>query len=160
EKYIESDLLAGMDLNRTRLAKLRETMDTYSAMIYLYMVIGVVIGFAIIYSSAMITVAERSRELASRMVMGMTSQEILSVITFEQWFLALPAMIAGIPLAHAMLSGMSAAVSSDVFTIPAVITFSSYLVGGLVTCLSIWVAQRGAAKKIESLSMVEALKSV
>lgn len=160
EKYIESDLLAGMDLNRTRLAKLRETMDTYSAMIYLYMVIGVVIGFAIIYSSSIITVAERSRELASMMVLGMTSQEILSVITFEQWFLALPAMIAGIPLAHAMLSGMSAAVSSDVFTIPAVITFSSYLVGGLVTCLSIWVAQRGAAKKIESLSMVEALKSV
>lgn len=160
EKYIQSDLLAGLDLNSKRLAKLKEMMDTYSTMIYLYMVIGVVIGFAIIYSSSVITVAERSRELASMMVLGMTSKEVLSVITFEQWFIGIPAMIAGIPLANVMLSATSKAVSTDVFTIPVIIYFSSYLLGCLVTCLSIWIAQRGAARKIEGLSMVEALKSV
>ncbi|HHW07281.1 MAG TPA: ABC transporter permease [Clostridia bacterium] len=160
EKYMQSHVVAGLDHKEQRLGKLKDMMDSYGSMIYIYMVIGVIIGFAIIYSSSVITVAERSRELASMMVLGMTPKEVLSVITFEQWFVGIPAMVAGIPLAKGMLSGMSQAVSSDVFTIPVVLTFSSYLLGCIVTCLSIWLAQRGAAKKIEGLSLVEVLKSV
>jgi putative ABC transport system permease protein len=159
EKFIKSDVIAGIDEQKQRLEKMQKMMESYGSMIYIYMVIGIIIGFAIIYSSSIITVSERSRELASMMVLGMTPAEVLSVITFEQWFIGIPAMAAGIPLAKLMLSGISQAVSTDVFTMPVIITLSSYLLATLVTALSIWIAQRAAARKISSLSLVEVLKS-
>jgi len=138
---------------------MQEMMETFGSMIYMFLVIGIIIGFAIIYSSSIITVSERSRELASMMVLGMTPAEVLSVITFEQWFLGIPAMAAGIPLSYALMASIAREVSTDVFTMPVIITFSSYLLATLVTALSIWIAQRAAARKISSLSLVEVLKS-
>ncbi len=159
EKYMQSDTIAGIDQQSQRLEKMLEMMESYGSMIYVYMVIGIIIGFAIIYSSSIITVSERSRELASMMVLGMTPAEVLSVITFEQWFIGILAMAAGIPLATLMLSGISQAMSTDVFTMPVIISNSSYLLGAVVTVISIWVAQRVAARKIRNLSLVEVLKS-
>jgi putative ABC transport system permease protein len=159
EKYIQSDLIAGIDQKHERLEKMQEMMKSYGSMIYIYMLLGIAIGFAIIYSSSIITVSERNRELASMMVLGMTPAEVLSVITFEQWFVGIPAMVVGIPLSKSMLYGMSRAVESDVFTMPVSIPFSSFVLGCLVTCGSIWVAQRVAARKIRGLSLVGALKS-
>jgi len=160
EKYIQSDVIAGVDEQKQRLGKMQEMMESYGSMIYIYMVIGIIIGFAIIYSSSIITVSERSRELASMMVLGMTPAEVLSVITFEQWFIGIPAMAAGVPLSKLMLSGISQAVSTDVFTMPVIITFSSFILGSLVTIISVWIAQRAAARKISGLSLVEVLKSI
>jgi len=159
EHFLESQWVAAVDEKSFRLEKMQEMMESYGSMIYIYLLIGVIIGFAIIYSSSIITVSERSRELASMMVLGMTAEEVLSVITFEQWILGGLGMAAGIPLAHMMLSGISESVSSDVFTMPVNITFGSYLLGAAVTCGSIWIAQRFAARKIGGLSLVEVLKS-
>lgn len=159
EKYIQSDLIAGIDEKQERLEKMEEMMATYGSMIFIYMIIGVVIGFAIIYISSIITVSERNRELASMMVLGLTTREVLSVITFEQWFIGIPAMVAGIPLAKLMLLGMSQMVQSDVFTMPVAIPFSSFITGCLITCISIWLAQKAATRKMSSLNLVEVLKS-
>ncbi len=159
EAYLESAWVAGIDEKSHRLAMMKELMASYGSMIYIYMIIGIIIGFAIIYSSSIITVSERSRELASMMVLGLTPGEVLSVITFEQWTIGILGMIAGIPMAKIMLTSISQAVSTDVFTMPVNITFQSYILGGVVTCGSIWVAQRFAARKIGKLSLVEVLKS-
>ena len=82
EHFKKSEWVAGIDEKKHQLEKLQEMMRTYGSMIYIYLLIGVIIGFAIIYSSSIITVSERSRELASMMVLGMTPEEVLSVITF------------------------------------------------------------------------------
>ena len=159
ERYMESMMVAGVDDMGQRLAQMQELMETFGSMIYMFLVVGIIIGFAIIYTSSIITVSERSRELASMMVLGMTPKEVLSVITFEQWFLGIPAMIAGIPLGYILMASMSEAVSTDAFTMPVVITPSSYLLAAFVTVLSIWIAQKAAAKKVRNLSLVEVLKS-
>ncbi|MGI6553596.1 MAG: ABC transporter permease [Bacillota bacterium] len=140
--------------------KTRELMDSFGSMIYFYAFLGIVIGFAIIYNSAVITLAERNRELATMMVMGMTAQEVLSVITFEQWFLGFFGMAAAIPLSYLMLAGMSEALSTDVYTIPSRVTPLSFLISLLVTAGAIWLAQRAAARKVHRLSLVQVLKSI
>ena len=159
ERYLESTMVAGIDDIGQRLAQMQELMETFGSMIYMFMIIGIIIGFAIIYTSSIITVSERSRELASMMVLGMTPKEVLSVITFEQWVLGIPAMIAGIPLGYLLMVYMSEAVSTDAFIMPVVITPSSYLLAAFVTVSAILVAQTAAAKKVRNLSLVEVLKS-
>ena len=49
-------------------------MATFGSLIYIFAILGVIIGFAIIYSSSIITLSERSRELASMLVLGMTER--------------------------------------------------------------------------------------
>lgn len=159
EKYKESDIVESVDAQGQRQKKLEEMMASYGSMIYLYALIGVIIGFSIIYSTTLITVSERSRELASMLVLGMTPAEAISVVTFEQWFLAVLAMIAGIPLSKIMTMGISKAISNDVFTIPTILTLDSFLLAFLVTSLSVWVAQMVAGRKVKQLSLVEVLKS-
>lgn len=159
EKYMHTDAISSIDERSQRLNKFKDMMGSYGSMIYIYAMISVIIGFAIIYSSSVITLSERSRELASMMVLGMTPKEVLSVVTFEQWCIAVPAMLLGMPLARFLMAGLSSAMSTDMYTIPESITFTALLLAFLVTALSIWIAQRAAARKIKSLSLVEVLKA-
>lgn len=159
EKYMHTDAISSIDERSQRLNKFKDMMGSYGSMIYIYAMISVIIGFAIIYSSSVITLSERSRELASMMVLGMTPKEVLSVVTFEQWLIAVPAMLMGMPLARFLMAGLSSAMSTDMYTIPESITFTALLLAFLVTALSIWIAQRAAARKIKSLSLVEVLKA-
>lgn len=159
DQFLQSHLVAAIDEKEQQLKKLRDLMASMGSMIYIFAVIGVIIGFSIIYSSSIITLTERSRELASMMVLGMTPKEVLSVITFEQWLICGPAMLAGIPLSKLILSEVSREISNDIYTIPVTITNSSFLLATIVTILSIWIAQRAVAGKIRRLSLVEVLKS-
>ncbi len=159
EKYSRSDFVSAVEEKEQRVGKLEEMMETYGSMVYIYGLLGVIIGFAIIYSSSTITISERGRELASMMVLGMTPSEVLSVVTFEQWFISVPAMIVGIPIAKLMITGISQSFSSDVYMMPALITMSSFIMAFIVTCISIWIAQQFAARKIRSMSLVEVLKA-
>ena len=159
DRYRESDFVAGVDGREERFRQTRELMETFGSAIYIYVFIGVITGFSIIYSSSFIILSERSRELASMMVLGMTPREVFSVITFEQWFISFFAILAGIPLAQLMQWGMAMEMSTDMYTIPGELSLQSLLIAPLITALSIWLAQRFVLLKIEKLSLIEVLKT-
>lgn len=159
EKYMYSETISSIEEKDQRLGKLIEMMATYGNMIYIYALIGIIIGFAIIYSSSIITISERQRELASMMVLGMSPQEVLSVVTFEQWCLGVPAMLVGIPLSKIMMAGISQAISNDLFSMPTELASSALLLAFIATSISIWIAQRTTAKKIKLLNLAAVLGS-
>jgi len=159
QEYRTSAVVSGVEDQKEMLAQSQEMMASFGSMIYIYALVGIIIGFAIIYNSSLITLSERSHELASMQVLGMTPGEVLSVITFEQWFTGFLGMIAGIPTAKLLLVAMSQSISNDVYTMPADMTVFSLVMAFLITTASIWVAQKAAGRKIKSLSLVEALKS-
>ena len=76
EKYRQSTSIAAIEAKEQKLGKMQEMMASYGSMIYLFALIAIIVGFAIIYSSSSITLSERSRELASMMVLGMTPKEV------------------------------------------------------------------------------------
>lgn len=159
EAYGESAAVSGIDHRLQRLNKMKEMLASYSSMTLVFAIIGMITGFAIIYNSSVITLSERRHELATMMVLGMTPAEVLSVITFEQWFLGFFAMLAGIPAAKLLLVGMAQSVSNDVYTIPTTITGMSILLGSIITVASIWIAQRTAARRLRTLRLTEVLNS-
>jgi putative ABC transport system permease protein len=159
DEYNGSATVSGITNKTEMLNKTREKLASVSGAISVLALFAVLIGFAVVYNSSIITLSERSRELASMMVLGMTPAEVLSVITFEQWFIGVCAMAAGIPVAKLLLVGMAQALNNDVYTMPT--TMSAPAVGAAfaISVASIWIAQRLAARKIRSLSLVEVLKS-
>lgn len=157
--YKESDVIVSIDSQAQNYKKMKELMASTGSFMYLYAFIGMIIGFAIIYNSSIITISERRRELATMMVLGMTLPEVLSVITFEQWFLGFCAMITGIPMTKLILISLSQALSTDLYTVPTTITPSSFFMAFIVTSISIFMAQRAAARKLKTLSLVDVLKA-
>ncbi len=159
DAYNSSPGISGIVNRREALNKTKEMMASYSGSIFVMALFSILIGFAVVYNSSIITLSERSRELASMMVLGMTPAEVLSVVTFEQWFVGGLAMVAGIPLTKMLLVAMAKAINNDVYTMPTTITPLAISIGFIITGLSIWIAQRLAAGKIKKLSLVEVLKS-
>ncbi len=159
EKYNDSRMINGIENRLSLLRQMKELMASYSGMIYSLFIFGIVIGFAIIYNTSVITLSERSRELASMMVLGMTPQEVLDVITFEQWFISFFAMLAGIPLTKAFMAAMANSMGNDVFGFTPEVNPEALIIAFLITVASILIAQLMAARKLKKLSLVEVLKS-
>ncbi|NLI90824.1 MAG: FtsX-like permease family protein [Peptococcaceae bacterium] len=159
EKYNDSKMINGIENRLSMLRKMQELMASYMGMIYSMFIFGIIIGFAIIYNTSVITLSERSRELASMMVLGMTPQEVLAVITFEQWFVSIFGILAGIPLTKAFLVGMADSVGNDVFGFTPELNLEALLLALIISILSILFAQKMAARKLRNLSLVEVLKS-
>jgi len=159
KEYNKSAVVSEIDERAERLEDSKELMASFTGMILILSLIAVITGFAIIYNSSVITLTERSHELASMMVLGMTPGEVRSVMTFEQWFIGFFAMLAGIPMTKLLLMGMSQSISNDVYTLPTTMTAVSVIVAFMVTVVSIWIAQQAASKKIKTLDLVNVLKS-
>lgn len=157
--FRESDLVAGVDSRWHLLDMMQEYWELAGWIIYIYILIGVIFCFAIIYISSVITLSERQRELASMRVLGMSSSEVLSVITFEQWFLSFFAVIAGAPLGRLILESFAENWSTDMYAMPAEMSLQSLLAGAVITLASIWAAQQFARRKIRRLCLVEVLKA-
>lgn len=159
EKYNDSKMINGIENRLSLFRQMKELMASYTGMIYSMFLFGVVIGFAIIYNTSVITLSERSRELASMMVLGMTPKEVLNVITFEQWFISFFAMLAGIPMTQALMAAMAESVGNDIFAFSSEVNPDALIIAFIITVASILVAQLMAARKIRTLSLVEVLKS-
>jgi len=159
EKYRNSTLIAGIEDKKALLRQTKELMASFSGTIYIFLILGVIIGFAIIYNISITTVSERNRELASMMVLGMTPREVLSVITFEQWFISIFAMLAGIPLTKIFLISMNQLINSDFYSMPTNLNSTGILAGFFVTIACIRIAQLASARRIKRLTIVGALKA-
>lgn len=159
EDYKHSTAISGIETSTKMQEMYEEMMGSFYAAIVGMILMGMVTGFAIIYNASLVTLSERSRDLATMMVLGMTPAEVLSVITFEQWFIGLFAMLTGIPVTKLFMLGMAQSFNNDLYSMPTDIQPSSFVIALLFTTLSIWIAQRIAARKIRQLDLVEVLKA-
>lgn len=159
DKYEDSPKVVGVNDTNEMIDKLRKFMDSSTGSMYYIAVIAVVMGFAIIYNSYVVILSERKRELSSLMVLGMAEKDVLSIINFEQWFIAFFAMLFGIPLAQMSVTAIGEAASTDMFSMSIQIGPSSLLIAALVTVGAILMAQLTAARRVKRLNIVDALKS-
>ena len=158
EEYRNTPAINGIDHTAATINQYQSMMGALNGSMFVMIILGMITGFAIIYNAALVSLSERSRDLATMLVLGMTAGEVLSVVTFEQWFLAGFAMLAGIPLTKLLLVGMAQSFSTDLYSIPMETSSLSFVIAFVFTVCSIWMAQRIAAKKIRSLDLVEVLK--
>jgi putative ABC transport system permease protein len=111
---------------------------------------GGVLAAAILFNTATLSVLERRRELATLRALGVTMREITAMVTVEHALLALLGLALGVPLAVVASKEMLGAFSSDLFSLPFVlsastlaITLSSIFV---LVLLAQWLALRRVAR--------------
>lgn len=136
-----------------------EYLDTMVISINLLMLFGGILGFALIYNSTIISIAERRMELASLRVMGFQKKEIFWMLAKENSVMVVIAIFLGIPLGIGMINSMAEAFNTELYTLPMVLTPDIFITAALSTIVFAVIAQLAALKKIHDLNFIDALKS-
>ena len=75
--------MSGIQSRQDRLSQYRSMMGSMSAIMASMSMLGVIISFAVIYISSLISFEELKRELSTLMMLGLKSKECLDVISTE-----------------------------------------------------------------------------
>jgi putative ABC transport system permease protein len=117
------------------------------------------IAFGVIYNSARISFAERSRELASLRVLGLTRGEVSYILLGELATLTLAAIPLGFWIGRRLGVFMVAGFQSELYRIPLVIEPATYAFATVVVLASTIVSGLMMQRKITRLDLVAVLKT-
>ncbi len=151
--------IGGVSLRMEARAAMKKVMDQGAgAMRYVMMLIATVITFGIVYNSARIAFAERSRDLASLRVIGFTRGEAAFVLLGEIAVITLLALPLGLAFGYGLAIAVAEGFSTDLYRVNASFSPESYglaIVAVVVASVaSGWVVKRDA----DRVDMVSALK--
>ncbi|MGH9629533.1 MAG: ABC transporter permease, partial [Bryobacteraceae bacterium] len=117
------------------------------------------IAFGVVYNSARIAFAERSRELASLRVLGFTRGEVSYILLGELAILTLAALPIGFLIGRWLSAFMVAGFQTELYRIPLIIEPGTYSFAAIVVLVSAIVSGLMILRKINRLDLVEALKT-
>ena len=122
-------------------------------------VLAGVIAFGVVYNSMRISLAERSRELASLRVLGYTRGEISYILLGELGLLTLAAIPLGFFLGRSLCAYIAHAIESDLFRIPVVSDPPTYALAAAVVLVSAAVSGVIVRFRLDQLDLVAVLKT-
>jgi putative ABC transport system permease protein len=155
----ETPAITGIMLwEETRRRFLDEIQRNLAVNAAIYVILGVLITFGVIYNAARIQLSERAHELASLRVLGFSRGEVAYVLVGEIMLLAVLALPVGWALGHAVAALVAAGLSTDVISIPFVISRGTY---GTATAIALAAALASALvvkRRLDRIEIVTALK--
>lgn len=136
-----------------------EYMDMIIASMGTMMLFGGILGFAIVYNITTVSINERIMEFSSLRVMGFEKKEIFRMITRENALMTAVGIILGIPVGYGMIKALETSISTEIYTIPAIILPSTYVIALIATLIFVAIAQLATYRKIHNLNFMDALKN-
>ena len=141
-------------------ANFNQQMNTYSSIVWIILILGTALAFAIIYNSATISLSEKKREYATLRVLGMQVKEVCEISNFEYWLLFAAGCALGVPFGQFLLNSENALISTymENFSMPAQIPLWGYAMALLGCMAAVILSNMSAKRTIKKLDMVEVLK--
>lgn len=155
----ESKLLASVTVE-----DMRKAFDTMTKPLQASMAViafmSFIIGLLVIYVVTSLTIEENRENISLMKVLGYRKKEVYSLILNSSSFIVVLGYILGVPLLLASLSAMYSSVTKDMnLSIPVTINYSYVLVGFIIIYLTYELSKLVSRRKINRISMAEALKS-
>lgn len=117
-----------------------------------------IIAFGVIYNSARIALAERSRELASLRVLGFHRAEVATLLFGEQAVLTLAALLPGCIIGYWTSWLITRLLASDTFRVPFVADAGTYVLASAIIALAALASTLAVRRRLDSLDLVSVLK--
>jgi putative ABC transport system permease protein len=145
----------------------RHTLDSFNdtiaknlgVMKQINLIFACIIAAGVVYNSARISLAERSRELATLRVIGFTRQEISSILLGELAIVTLLAIPVGLVLGRMFATWMVGAFDHELFRFPLVVSRQTNAWAALVVILASAVSGLIVRRNLDHLDLVAVLKS-
>ena len=125
----------------------------------IYLTFATVVAFGVVYNNARISLAERSRELATLRVVGFSQREVGGVLVTELVLLALIALPLGLLLGTGFAIGIISMVNTETVRLPLVLTTRNYAFATLVVTVASTLSAVLVLRRLNKLDLVSALKA-
>jgi putative ABC transport system permease protein len=125
----------------------------------IYLVFATVVAFGVVYNNARISLAERSRELATLRVIGFSQREVGAVLITELVILAALAVPLGLGVGSVFATVILGAVNTETVRLPLVLTLSNYSFAVTVVVAASTLSALVVLRKLKHLNLVAALKA-
>jgi putative ABC transport system permease protein len=147
-------------VRRGTLANFRAMSEAVVAFVrQIEVIFSVIIAFGVVYNSARIALAERSRELATLRVLGFTRAEISAILLGEIALLATPAIPLGLFVGYELTRLVIVSLSSSSMHIPIVVDRATFAFAVVVFVVSALVSALVVRRRIDSLDLIGVLKA-
>lgn len=117
--------VTGLESRSEKLEKWRSMMGSFALIMGTMVVMGILIGLAVLYTSALISYEELKRELSVMMMLGMRPAQCLEVISVAQWLLAVGGILVGIPMTLGVSRGLALSLTTELYSLPDFVDWSS-----------------------------------
>jgi putative ABC transport system permease protein len=147
-------------LQHATLQNFRKTLqDNLLVMVTVYVTLGMIIAFGVVYNFARISLSEQGRELASLRVLGFHKSEVSGILLGELAILTIVAQPLGWAIGYFFAWAMVQGFNSELYRVPLVVERSVYgwatvIVFGSALASALFVRQR-----IDRLDLIEVLKT-
>ena len=144
----------------TQVTEMLKMLDTLSAVFAILTLIALALAFVICYNMGLMNFVERIREYATLKVLGYHQKEIRTLILRENTIISVLGVLAGIGPGILLTDIVMHACEPETGFYPGVPAVKSVVIACIVTYCFSQLIQRLLTRKVRSIDMVEALKSV
>jgi putative ABC transport system permease protein len=147
-------------LQRASLKKFRETLaENLLFMISVYVSLGMIIAFGVVYNFSRISLSEQGRELASLRVLGFHKSEVSAILLSELAVLVLLAQPLGWLIGYGFAWAMVQGFDSELYRVPLVVARSVYGWASVIVLAAALVSGLIVRRRIDHLDLIEVLKT-
>jgi putative ABC transport system permease protein len=152
--------VAGVSVKRAMLRSFWETIAQNLLVMRTFNVtFACVIAFGVVYNNARISLAERSRELATLRVIGFSRAEISAILLGELGVLTLVAIPAGLALGYGLAALASWALDTEMYRIPLVVHPATFGLAAAVVLAATVASGLIVRRRLDHLDLVAVLKT-
>ncbi len=152
--------VAGVMRKEAAVASFRQTFaDMMGSITSAAMAFAGIIAFGVVYNSARIALSERSRELASLRVLGLTRGEISYILLGELALTTMAAVPLGLAAGYGLAAVMVAGFDTEVWRLPLVVTTRTYVTAAVTVLVAASISALIVRRKLHRLDLVEVLKT-
>jgi putative ABC transport system permease protein len=155
----QTPALAGVTSTTAALQSFEDTIaENLRPMRVIYAAFASVIALGVIYNCALITLAERSRDLATMRVMGLTRGEVSTVLLGELAIITLAALPLGLPIGYGMSYLATLALDTETHRFPLVVQRATFAYAVAVILLAALVSSVVVRRMVDRLDLIAVLK--
>ncbi|MBM3834098.1 MAG: ABC transporter permease [Verrucomicrobia bacterium] len=125
----------------------------------IYLTCASIVAFGVVYNNARISLAERSRELATLRVIGFSQREVGAVVVTELVILALIAVPIGLAFGTVLATTLITQVSTETVRLPLVLSPANYAFAVSVVVVASTLSGLFVLRRLNQLNLVGALKA-
>jgi putative ABC transport system permease protein len=157
----DTPVVAGVALKRATLDNFNKTFaESVAITRTLNVLFSTIIAFGVVYNAARISLAERSRELATLRVIGFSRAEISYILLGELAVVTIVAIPLGLVVGRLMAGGVVQAMGdTELFRMPLVISSRTYAFSAITILVATAFSSLGVRRKLDRLDLVEVLKT-
>jgi len=158
-KLKETPALAGITVKEAAIQSFNETIaENLRPMRIINATFAFIIAFGVIYNCALMTLAERSRDLATLRVMGFKRWEVSTVLLGELAVITIAAIPIGLPIGCVFSWFATLALDTETHRIPLVLTRATLAYAVVVMIVSAIVSSLFVRRMLDRLDLISVLK--